>query len=406
MLAELRPEHELLKCISRPSLDGERAARVRLLLNDDLDWDYLLSTARNHSLIPFLHLHSSAIAPEAVPKQVLDQLRIEVDENTRRSLFLTGELVKLLTLFEEHGINAIPFKGPALALTTHGDVGLRQFIDLDLLIHKQDIRRVKQLLFDRGFASSLKLTEETEAALLRFDSAYTFDNQKGVVLDVHWNFVPRYFSIELDTQQLWNRREPLIIGRKALMTLAVEDQLLILCLHGFSHFWERLGWISDVANLIEGRNVDWDLTLRNASAQGCRRILYLGLLLASEVLGARIPDQVCQALPADRQVQDIAAQIQQQLFAERNSSQTFMSETRLHLKMRERRRDQISSGLRLIVTPRSYDWMYRPVPDSLFFLYYLVRPMRLIGKYGTKLIKRPRPVKSELIEANEDLSHM
>jgi len=57
--------------------------------------------------------------------------------------------------------------------------------------------------------------------------------------------------------------------------------------------------------------------------------------------------------------------------------------------LRDRRSDRIKAGLRLATAPRSYDWMFLSVPDSLFFLYYLVRPLRIAGRYGAKLVKGP-----------------
>jgi hypothetical protein len=90
---------------------------------------------------------------------------------------------------------------------------------------------------------------------------------------------------------------------------------------------------------------------------------------------------------ADPVVRTIAAQVQQRLFVEEHAAAGIFDGALLHLRMRERKRDRLRSCLRLAVTPRSYDWMFLPLPDSLFFLYYPLRPFRLAGKYGAKLLK-------------------
>src|SRR5258708_1868061 len=235
-----RSEDKILICVARPSLDVARANRLRQLLQCDLDWQYLMATTHRHFLIPLLYYHVNSVDSLAVPQQARSQLQDENHENSKSNLFLAGELLKLLEFLSANGIYAIPFKGPTLALWAYGDVGLRQFGDLDILLRKQDVLRIKELLIGRGFKPTPEVTNTQQAALLRFDCSYNFDNGRGVVLDVHWDCVPRYFSVELETNQLWDRLEPITIGRKPVLTLSVEDLLLILCVHGFTHLWERL----------------------------------------------------------------------------------------------------------------------------------------------------------------------
>lgn len=381
-----RPENQLLICVARPSLDSATVEEVRQLLRRDLDWDYVLAVAHRHCVIPLLYHHLNFIASAAVPPQVMSRLRNRDCENTTSSLFLTGELLKLLDVLEAHDIQAVPLKGPTLALAAYGDLGLRQFGDLDLLVRKQDVLSVKELLIRRRFKPKPELTDAQEAALLRFDCSHNFVSENACV-DVHWDFVAPYYSFGLEVNQLWKRLEPMTIGSKQVLTLSTEDLLLILCLHGFTHFWERLGWICDVASLIDNRkDIDWELVLQNAARLGSRRILSLGLFLANELLKAPVPEEVWEALPPDLTVRTVAEQVQEQLFGGADRSRGFIDGVLLHLRMRERKRDRLRSCLRLAVTPRNYDWMFLPLPDWLFFLYYPLRPLRLAGKYGAKLM--------------------
>ena len=69
----LRPEAELLLCCARTRMDSEKAARIRVLLQHDIDWEYLFRTASEHGIAPLLYRHLNAICPEAVPKETLDQ---------------------------------------------------------------------------------------------------------------------------------------------------------------------------------------------------------------------------------------------------------------------------------------------------------------------------------------------
>jgi hypothetical protein len=399
MISTERPENELLIHVARPALNVAQTERVRVLLRSDLDWSYLTAMAHRHSLIPLLYYHVNAVCPEAVPSQVLSQLRHRNNENTRQNLLLTGELIKLMDLLEGHGIQAVPFKGPTLALGAYGDVALRQFGDLDVLVHKQDVLKVKELLAREGFKPTPDLTSAQEAALLRFDCAYNFGNDKNVLFDVHWNFAAPYYSFEFDIDRLWERLEPITINGRQLPGLSPEDLLQALCLHGSTHFWDRLGWIGDVAGLIERRrDIDWQLVINNSTRQGSLRILSLGLSLASELLEAPLPPEVLQSVQKDTVVRVLAEQVQQRLFAQDLPVSGILDGALLQLRMRERKRDRLQSSLRLAATPRVYDWMSLPLPDRLFFLYYLLRPLRLAGKYGAKLLQGSQPVENPVKE--------
>ncbi|MDX6501034.1 MAG: hypothetical protein QOG23_4294 [Blastocatellia bacterium] len=383
-----RPENQILICVARRSLDDRTADKLRQLLRSDLDWEYLLEAANRHCLIPLLYIHLSAIAHETVPERVKSRLGDANHENTQSSFFLIGELLKILKCFEANSIAAIPFKGPTLAQSVYGDVGLRQFADLDVLVHRRDVPRVKELLVSRGFKPTPDLTTAQQAALLRFDCAYNFDDGKGVVLDVHWDFVEPHSSLAFDPDPFWGRLEAITIGGNQLMTLSPEDLLLVLCLHGFTHFWERLGWICDVASLIDQKkDIDWQLVLANANRLGMRRILLLGLVLATDLLNATMPLEIRKVVSGDAVVKRLADEIQEQLFLTESPRPGLFGGAALSLNMRERKRDKLRFCFRLITTPRRYDWLALSLPDSLFFLYYLLRPLRLAGKYGARLFR-------------------
>src|SRR6185503_8502263 len=110
-------------------------------------------------------------------------------ENTHTNLLLTGELIKLLDSLDARGIPVIPLKGPTLAVRAYGDIGLRQFSDLDVLVRQSDVSRIQALLIENGFTPHQRLTSAQDAALQRFDCSCNFISKHGVALDVHWGLV-------------------------------------------------------------------------------------------------------------------------------------------------------------------------------------------------------------------------
>ena len=138
---------ELLLACAR--LDADRAARVAAIAAArEVDWDALVRLARPHGMLPLVAdaLGEAGVAPPAVRAALERALR----DNLRRNVFLTAELFKLLALLEARGVPAVPYKGPALAALLYGNVGLRQFGDLDVLVRARDLGRAKELLLASG----------------------------------------------------------------------------------------------------------------------------------------------------------------------------------------------------------------------------------------------------------------
>src|SRR5262249_13013602 len=124
---------------------------------DASDWDKGLAMAAAHGMRPLLYpfLNDSAIA--AIPDRVIATLQEFTRQNLRKNLGMTGELILLLRLFAERGVNVIPFKGPTLAALAYSDLGLREFGDLDLLIARLDFMEAQELLIAQGYQPEILL---------------------------------------------------------------------------------------------------------------------------------------------------------------------------------------------------------------------------------------------------------
>jgi hypothetical protein len=391
LAADVSPEAALLILAARVGSDFEDS-RTTALIDLNIDWDYLLKAARDHGVIPLLYQHLEAGFREAVPPEVFEQLRDQALNNLRSNLALTRELFNLLELFAAHDIHAIPYKGPALAASAYGDIALRQFVDLDLIVHKKDVLRARQLLVARGWRPEFELTAAQEAAFLDHYYDYGFFNEDRVLVEIHWGLAEGFFSFPIDAERLWERLVPITIAGRPLMTLSPEDSLVIVCVHSSKHLWSRLGWISDVARLIESnRQMNWPLVMEHAATLGSKRMLKLGLLLARELLGAPLPDEVSRELHSDSSVKALAAEVTKRLFEERTGAPGIVETSVLHLKMRERLRDRTRYCLRFAFRTTVGDFTSVPLPRALFFLYYPLRPVRLAAKYGRRLLAHVLP---------------
>jgi hypothetical protein len=370
-------------------MEAPRAERVRTLLRQELDWDYLGRLAFRHGMRPLLYWHFNAICPEIVPKANLDALRDSFYATARYNLFLTGELLKLLKLFEAHNIPALPFKGPALASLVYGNLSLRDFSDLDILVHKRNVLRAKALLISHGYRLSRQLTGTQEAIHLQSFHAYTLVRDNGRInVDLHWRFAQSYYSFPLDPEYLWERLTPVPFAGTTILHLPPEDLLLILCMHGAKDSWARLLWLCDLAELIRAhRQMDWGWIMEQARTLRSERKLLLGLCLASDLLGAALPEGIVQKVQTHSVIKSLAVHVRESLFSAPDSMARAVENMALHLRVADRWRDRVPYlfyCLRLVVTPNTADQALLTLPIGLSFLYYLLRPIRLVRTYGLR----------------------
>jgi hypothetical protein len=390
-----RPEVELLLCCARTVRSAEEDARIRALLLENMDWEYVLQTARRHGVAPLLYWHLDAVSPEVVPEDVFDRLRDHFRANNLRNLFLTGELLRILKAFEAYGILAVPYKGPALAASAYGNLALREFHDLDVLVHRHDVPKAKEVLASMGYRALYQLTGAREAAFLLSQCEHPFVRDDGKCsVELHWEVIESHF-FPLDTERLWDRLDQIPLGGDTVLNLSPEDMLLILCVHGTKHAWERLGWICDVAELIRvHQDIGWERVTKQASVPGGERMLLLGLFLARDLLGADLPEEVSRRVQADPTLKALARRILERLFWETGDSSGFLMGYEapalhtLHLEVRERLRDKIRYCVRKAITMRGEDLELLPLPKFLFPFYFVIRPIRLASKYGRRVLKR------------------
>jgi len=381
--AGVRPEVELLLCCARTRMDESKLARLEQLLDDTLDWDFVQSYAEKHNLVPLLSHHLNAQAREKAPPIVYEKLRNQFRRISAWNVYLSGELCRLLTLFASHKIDAIPYKGPALGAHVYGNASLRPCRDLDILVRRRDVLRAKDLLIDEGFALLPPLEEVQLAMMLRTQYHLPFlRDARRMVVELHWQVSARLFSAPLDSETLWQRSGYADFAGITIKTLAPEDLLLSLCVHGTKHMWEKLSWAADIAQLLEVEQaLNWQLLLERARRTGTERMLLLGLYVAHDLLDASLPTQVWERAQSDPEIAMLAKQIYGRLFEEDTGATGMSGYFRFQFKARRRLRDKFSY-CRYVLSPTEEDLTLLSLPAPLSFVYYLLRPLRLLRTGG------------------------
>ncbi|HVF23572.1 MAG TPA: nucleotidyltransferase family protein [Pyrinomonadaceae bacterium] len=371
-------EHKLLLCCARTAAAPHVVKRLREIAATEVDWEYLFLLARRHAVVPLLYLKLQRHASDLVPHEVLQQLKKHYLENAARNTVLTAELCRLLALFADGGIEAIPYKGPVLALFAYDNLALRRFVDLDVIVRKSDVLKAREILLAEGYtpAKSLSLTQQELLLRTQHNMQFSRDSRR-LIVELHWEVAPHLFASTVNAETLWRDLATIDINGSQVKTLSAEDLLFSLCVHGSRHLWERLSWICDVAELISRRSFNWTALLERAANADNERMFLLGLFLAEQLLDAPLPDEVKRRCAADQRLKSLAQGIVEHLF---NGPTHVPATSREIFKYNISVRKSLSARARYLVhmlRPTDGDLGARSLPASLSFAYYLIRPFRL-----------------------------
>jgi hypothetical protein len=352
-----------------------------------MDWERLVQLADHHGLVPLVFRRLSA-EMDASRSPGLEVLRQHDNANAHRTLWLTLELLNIHRHLQARGLEVLPYKGPVLAEALYGNVALRQFSDLDLLIRSDDVRTIKAALAELGYEPGLRLAQAAERDYLKSGYEYTFDGARGRnLLEIKWQILPRFYAIGFDVNDFFERAILVTIEGQKLRTLCDQDLMLVLCVHAAKHAWKQISWLCDIVQLARSHALDWVALQAKAENLGVARIVSVTFLLAHKLLGTALPAQLGIEIEKDRVAGLLAQHIAQLMVAEEDLDPESMAYFRLMMALRERRRDRFSFWWRLLFTPGAGEWSAVRLPGPLFPLYRVVRLGRLAGR-----LMRPRSV--------------
>jgi hypothetical protein len=373
------PELDLILACCGDDSGGRVSARIQEILRHGVDWERLIQLAQHHGLVPLVFRRLSA-EMDTTRSSGLEALRQQDIANAHRTLWLTLELLNIHRHLQARGLEVLPYKGPVLAERLYGNVALRQFSDLDLLIRCDDLPTIKEALADLGYEPGLRLAQAAERDYLKSGYEYTFDGARGRnLLEIKWQILPRFYAIGFDVDDFFDRAVVVTIEGQKLRTLCDQDLMLVLCVHAAKHAWKQISWLCDIVQLARSRALDWLALQARAESLGITRIMAVTFLLAHKLLGAALPAQL--GIDTERAGAEVLAmRIVRQIVGEEEFDVESMAYFRLMMALRERRRDRFSFWRRLLFTPGAGEWSAVRLPGALFLLYRIVRICRLAGR--------------------------
>lgn len=373
-------EAELLLSCARTRVSEETSRRIREAVQKGIDWVQFVRLALRHDTLPLTYWNLHRICPDLVPNGVLDPLRARYEAGAAESRLLADELVGILGVLDSQGIPAVTYKGAALAVRLYGDLSLRGFGDLDIVVCEREVLRARRLLIERGYAPERVEINDLNQFLRENHEMLLYRGDGKVRLDLHWRCISRSACLAGDPERFVQYLESVSIAGEEVRSLRPETYLLILSMHAAKHQWVQLKLICDIAEILAVPDLEWEYVLREAEELGLKRVMGTGLLLAQGLLEAAVPPKLAQGLKIDRRTKALAMQACTRLFEEPGERWGLQGGITCQLEIRERLRDRAKVLLRYLwskLKPTDRDRWFLPIPSAFSVAYYVVRPVRL-----------------------------
>ena len=330
----------------------------------------MLALAERHRVVPLAALGLGAGCSLGLRRRALAL--------AAQTVRLEQELADVAERLSSAGVGFLLLKGPAMARQAYAYPDQRTFDDLDIWVESTDLDAALCAMEEAGYARMPALTARAAACAQRAGIEVAMRHpERNRLIEVKHGAR----ALALDSRaarEVLAAAVNLDVGGARIRTPAPVHALLLACVHGAHHGWDRLGWVADIAGLWR-RLTDAQRANACTTARRWRSETALGVALRLAADHLRLePDGDAQRLSNAPRALELCRRVR----LERVQAQS------LRMSMPERlcfERDALDSPRQKVrmmagwlFTPTMGDIEFLPLPAVFYPIYALMRPIRLL----------------------------
>lgn len=271
------------------SYRSEAKKELENLIEKKLDWNFILEKILQNDIAPQAYHNLSGLKNKKIPDRFLGCLNKCYYYTTARNLFIEDTLYKILNLFSVENLSIIALKGIFMLDVIYESIVLRNLVDIDLLVKKNDLERIDRLLQQNDY---IKFAETTGQVSYREEGNLARAELRRMPIEIHYAF-DLAGPLAVSSDFLWHN--PIIKDVKGLRMLypSLENSIIYAALHVVHHFPNPpLKSILDIHEIISRNQeaVNWDYILDFCNINKARHFIYLSMFLSKLYFKTPVPE--------------------------------------------------------------------------------------------------------------------
>lgn len=263
---------------------GIHGNKIDFNLSENIDWESIIEESKAHKVESLIY--------SSIGKDTLKNIEHELLEGWKKETFMSGvgqlrhinNVSEFLCEFNKQSIPVIVLKGLVIR-DLYPKPELRTMCDADLIIHKDDLDKVKNLLLNLGYTE--KVTSDKDLCFIRGNT----------YVEVHWSIANEksFNNVELFEEIMWKNAIKVNVGDSEVLSMCYEDLLVHICMHMAAHI-KYLGFgirqLCDLVLIVEkkGNVINWNKFIEKINMLGIYKFTVAIFNICNRLFDMEIPD--------------------------------------------------------------------------------------------------------------------
>ncbi len=363
---------------------------------NSVDWTTFIKICRKHRIRPIIYsvILKATSVPEEIKKRVsnrLNRLKLQNFEQAK-------ETERLIFLLQENKINVIPYKGTAFSKQFFGNISMRESSDIDLIINPDDIPKAIKILENDGFLAYQKEYYHWigHKKFILKHKDFSFDkynsNKRIHHVEFHFNIINKntHLADNLNIFDLREKSEYLLFQKEIECLNSVEHYRAIALHHMLMDNMGYLKTLVDITQIF----IELEKLIKNDKIDSSDQIIINKLNsnynlnsirnAITNIIGINFKEnqkQKSENTLTSRILNSSYRKVRENKFPMFDAISYNYNQLKFTSNFYNNKRDKtiyILKNLISICYPQPDDYMAVKLNRKLYFLYYLIRPFRLI----------------------------
>lgn len=192
-------EQVLVILLTRLYFDTQKIQEVRDFLDkESIDWVLFYKLIKINDIRGFIY-DIITVSQLSIDQEIHNALKKDAMGITMVASNLMSLKAHLMLEFEKIGIKVVPYKGTTLATRYYKSPLLRESMDMDFLVSKEELPQLINCLYENRYQAKYNISTQQMAFVIRFHRELTFQSPRSRVgiscaVELQWKLLENYFG--------------------------------------------------------------------------------------------------------------------------------------------------------------------------------------------------------------------